>query len=443
MFTAYRNYRYQMETRPGARNLLRQAVGEGRPPRQGYPDRTERGARFAPRGCGYRRNELDRRDRPDYRQRRPRPNDLTGKVAPKVVNGLVFHMTSKIYNILGSVATSGNAFKPHTIAVDTCSGYKLVRKDDLHLDWNRYVIRDAPLPLQAGANSNPLRLTAVVRLAVRLRNTTFRIPFVVAEQLAVPVLLGTAFVDAHVRSIDIGGQKLELRHGGSIAIVDGNRESTTPTRRHGRHTSRPDARDEAPQVIRIARWVTIPVMSQARVRVTTAGRGLVFLEQKPSLHHRHGVRLTNGVAEVLRNVTFDVVVANFSRRKRRLPKHTVLGYAKRNPLAILTPERKVAEGIAHALHLTDLTDQVGEAGVGRSNSDDKTTPGESEVDTDERSPIFQPTAEGTVRPQEKDPANPSMDWEKEIDLSYIDDEMLRGHVLEMLRRHLSLWSGAL
>ncbi|CDF34348.1 unnamed protein product [Chondrus crispus] len=36
-----------------------------------------------------------------------------------------------------------------------------------------------------------------------------------------------------------------------------------------------------------------------------------------------------------------------------------------------------------------------------------------------------------------------MDWEKEIDLSYIDDDKIRGHVLEMLRKHSSLWSGAL
>ena len=69
-------------------------------------------------------------------------------------------------------------------------------RKDLPPDWNRYVIRDAPLPRLAGANSNPLRLTAVVRLAVQLQNTTFRIPFVVAEQLSVPVLLGTAFIDA-------------------------------------------------------------------------------------------------------------------------------------------------------------------------------------------------------------------------------------------------------
>ena len=50
---------------------------------------------------------------------------------------------------------------------------------------------------------------------------------------------------------------------------------------------------------------------------------------------------------------------------------------------------------------------------------------------------------GTVLPQEKDPENPPMDWEKEVDLSYIDDEKLRGHVLEMLRKHSSLSSGAL
>ena len=71
----------------------------------------------------------------------------------------------------------------------------------------------------------------------------------VAEQLAVRVLLGFAFIDAHVRSIDIDGQMLKIRHGGSVAIVDGNGESTTPTRRHGRQTSRPDVRDEAPQAI--------------------------------------------------------------------------------------------------------------------------------------------------------------------------------------------------
>ena len=79
-------------------------------------------------------------------------------------------------------------------------------------------------------------------------------------------------------------------------------------------------------------------MSQVRVRVTTAGRDLVFLEPKPSLQHRYGVRLTNGVAEVLRKQVFEVIVGNFSPQVRRLPKHTVIGHTKRNPLAILNPK---------------------------------------------------------------------------------------------------------
>ena len=87
-------------------------------------------------------------------------------------------------------------------------------------------------------------------------------------------------------------------------------------------------------------------MSQARIRATTTGSGLVFSEPKPSLQRHHGVRLTNGVAGFLPNQTFDVVVANFSIQARRLPKRTVVGYAKRDPLAILKPERRVGAEMA-------------------------------------------------------------------------------------------------
>ena len=48
-----------------------------------------------------------------------------------------------------------------------------------------------------------------------------------------------------------------------------------------------------------------------------------------------------------------------------------------------------------------------------------------------------------VCPQKKDPGNPRMEWEKEVDLSYIGDDKLRIHVLEILLKHSSLWSGAL
>ena len=275
-------------------------------------------------------------------------------------------------------------FKPRTIAVDTCSGYNLVRKADLPPDWTRFFVRDAPLPQLTGANSNLLKLTSVVQLAVRLRNTTFCIPFVVADQVAVPVLLGTSFIDAHVRSIDIDAQKLELRQGGSVAIFDRKGEPSPPTRRNGRQSIRAAVREEAPQAIRVARWVTIPAMSQARIRVTTAGSGLVFLEPKPSLQLPHGVRLMNGGAVVLPNQTFDVMVANFSCQKRRLQKRTVVGYAMRNPLAILTPERRVGTEIPHALLLTEFDVQVRERGAGRPSSPKDNVAEEDPAGTDDQ-----------------------------------------------------------
>ena len=141
-------------------------------------------------------------------------------------------MTSKIYNFLDSIATEGNAFKPRTIAVDTCSGYNMVWKADLPPDWTRYVVRNAHQPQLAGTSSKQLKLSAVVRLTVRLSNTTFRILFIVTDQLAVPVLLGTAFIDTHVRCIDIESQRLELCQGSSVAIVDGKGEPTLRTSRH-------------------------------------------------------------------------------------------------------------------------------------------------------------------------------------------------------------------
>ena len=169
------------------------ATGQG-----GVPDRR------APRDQGWRTRKRSRN-----RRRRPKWNDLAEPGTLKVVDGVICLMTSKIYNVLGSIATEGKAFEPRTITVGTCSGYNLVRKADLPPDWTRLVVRDAPRQRLAGANNDPLKLSAVVPLAVRLRNTTFRIPFIFADQLAVPVFLGTAFIDTHVRCIDIEAERLE------------------------------------------------------------------------------------------------------------------------------------------------------------------------------------------------------------------------------------------
>lgn len=106
------------------------------------------------------------------------------------------------------------------IAEDTCSGYNLIRRECLTPDWDRYVDPKATLPRLAGADHHPLRLTALVHLAVRLANKVYRLPFVVVDSLAVEVLIGTAFIDRHVRNIAIDKQRLNLMRGGSVAIIE-------------------------------------------------------------------------------------------------------------------------------------------------------------------------------------------------------------------------------
>lgn len=110
--------------------------------------------------------------------------------------------------------------------------YNLIRRTNLPPDWEDYVIPDAPLLKLAGANSDPLRLSAVVRLVVRLGNGVYRLPFMVTDSLAVDFILGTAFIDSHIRSIAVDVQQMDLRRGDRVAILNdrGNNPRTGPRR---------------------------------------------------------------------------------------------------------------------------------------------------------------------------------------------------------------------
>lgn len=70
------------------------------------------------------------------------------------------------------------------------------------------------------------------------------------------------------------------------------------------------------------------------------------------------MRLTNGFADVLPSQPFQIIVANFTWKDRYLPKHTILGYAKRNPVAILRSECIEAERIGQIIYIINLAEEV-------------------------------------------------------------------------------------
>lgn len=63
--------------------------------------------------------------------------------------------------------------------------------------------------------------------------------------------------------------------------------------------------------------------------------------------------------------------------------------------------------------------------------------------TDDRPTECPSPTESTAQASEKDPRTSVEDWEKEMDLLYIEDDKLRARVLVILRKHSRLWSGAL
>ena len=69
-------------------------------------------------------------------------------------------------------------------------------------------------------------------------------------------------------------------------------------------------------------------------------------------------------------------------------------------------------------------------GAGRPDSAGETN---ANHDADEEHPGGPNSAEYNERVQDKDPKSNANDWEKEVDLSHVEDERLRVQVLEMLR----------
>ena len=172
-------------------------------------------------------------------------------------------------------------------------------------------------------------------------------------------------------------------------------------------------------VIRLSKRVTIPAMSQLAVKVSTPAGGLVFIEPKNAIFHKHQVRTANGVADVMPNVSFDIVMANFSRTPKSLPKNTVVGYATRNPLGCHSLGKRVGEEFMKVLCLP-FTEIQEEKSAELCNL----------VDENEK-----PTS--TSNPESKEPEDDS--WREKVDLSHLEDEELRERVYSVLAKYKDMW----
>ena len=324
-------------------------------------------------------------------------------------------LTSSHYIVCGSVGPHPSAMRPFHMAFDTGSGYNVIRLRDLPTGWERYRVPNATMPALGDANGNRLRLLGKVVLRVRFGSAMYRIAFLVAERLAVSVIIGTSFMNRHVRGIMCMDGEIRLtratipilsRHHERKPYVEAPSSAGEPPSEVSPH--RKEENFSCSHTVKLSKPVTIPPRSQVAVPVRTEASGLVFLEPKHSVLARHNVRTANGVAEVKRNRPFTIVVSNFSEQPRKLHKNMTIGYATRSPMGVYCLNDENSRAFEQVLNLPFV------------RKDD--TPRRVESSDVESPPKSKP-----------------IDWHDSVDLSHIDDESLRAKILSMLSKHQDMW----
>ena len=228
---------------------------------------------------------------------------------------------------------------------ETGSGMKIVKRDACFDGWEKLRDRDATIPQVGDTNGRPLRILGEITLRIRYGNTTYPLPFVVADKLSLNIIIGTRFMNRYVDAIKCRKQMIRIFRGAKIPILSRTNQRNANTNYESEQirnetTERTHRDNDAPfyrpHTVRLAKHVTIPPLSQMSIPVVTTAVGLVYLEPKQPVQTRHHVRKSNGVIEVRPGVRFDIVLANFSKTTQLLPKCMTIAYAKRNPQAILT-----------------------------------------------------------------------------------------------------------
>ena len=227
--------------------------------------------------------------------------------------------------------------------LDTGAGPNIVHEKLLPPAWKENAV-NRNLPRVTDASKNAMALSGMVSLHVRLGNFSTQALFLVASNLAVDAILGTAFIDKHVRGILPRERKVLLRDGPAVTLLG---SKPGPEADRGATKGIPTA--TVSNKIRVAKQVLLPPMSQREVLVNTDARGLLFLQNHPKTVTKNLSLMANGIMECA-GQPFWVTLSNFRDRAVRLSKGSVIGLALPAPRAVVTvtAEQVASLGLAEA-----------------------------------------------------------------------------------------------
>ena len=191
------------------------------------------------------------------------------------------------YKISAAVGQKQALIVAITPVLDFGAGPNLIHLRCFAESW-RPSIKQVRSPALIDASNYAMKALGEIPLLVRIGEFVARVSFLVVMSLAVDCILGTTFLDRHVKAILLLQRKFVFHNAQPAALV-----GTTPSRYERKPASRstaqqlpPSDKAERRQVtfpantpsrkIRLVRGVTIPPMTQALVRAATPVGGCVF-----------------------------------------------------------------------------------------------------------------------------------------------------------------------
>jgi hypothetical protein len=135
-------------------------------------------------------------------------------------------LSSGIYQVYALLATpKAKEFVQTLVAMDTCCELDLICEDMVPKDAIKQYVADSPRVCHA--NGHLVNLSAAVSLELSIANQVFKRTLFVAPQLSVSLILGTEFMEEHVKSLLPRKRLIDLFSGVSVPLVDDTRRSTS------------------------------------------------------------------------------------------------------------------------------------------------------------------------------------------------------------------------
>jgi hypothetical protein len=240
----------------------------------------------------------------------------------------IFPLKSRNYKVSAAVGVSTAVISPVRAILDTGAGPNLVRASILTDDWERYRVLGEPTLNIVGAGGRRLRQKGTVSMIVEVGRLQIKSGFLVIEGLAADCLRGCLFINKHVTAILPKEKKVRLSNAIVIPIL---RDSDQLQPRLEK-----EPRMESPSTkVRVAKFTTVPSMSESFVWVQCAAPGLRFLQSHAKPHDALAISMANGIADILPLQPFPIKVLTTSTRDRVIPKGMVLRHALPHPKGII------------------------------------------------------------------------------------------------------------